>query len=270
MNPPQQPKLRLKDRRRRLLWVKVAAGAAVTLIALALVVYVSRLPSITIAEVHLEGTHLVDEAAAKMIVSEKLSGSYAFIIPHANAFFYPRSIGRALLNAFPPIEQVTVSRNGLTALSVSITEREAVADWCAGNPPEDVHSAASNCYLMDSEGFIYAPSSDSSLVRYYGMISENPIGQRYLPNEFGTLEKLVNGSKTLVQRTPAIVTVDQGSNDASVIFAEGGIVRFERTADPESTLNNIASVFASQSFKDHADFEYIDFRFGDKVYAKFK
>ena len=51
MAEPIQPKLRLKDRRRRLAWVKVAAGASVVAVCLVLVFYVSRLPSVTIASV---------------------------------------------------------------------------------------------------------------------------------------------------------------------------------------------------------------------------
>ena len=97
MAAPIQPKLRLQDRRRRLAWVKVAAGTSVVALALVLVFYVSHLPRITIAEVNVSGTNLVSASDVHALVSHELAGSYAFIVPHANVFVAPAASMRTML-----------------------------------------------------------------------------------------------------------------------------------------------------------------------------
>ncbi len=265
------------------MWIKVAAGTSVVVVSLALVFYVSHLSPITISEVTVSGTNLVSADEVKQSVMAKLSGSYAYLIPHANTIFAPFSgIRDAVLSSFPPVATVSVSRNGWNALEISVTERESVALWCAGIPPGEISNdnnqasasasdTKNGCYLMDGDGFVFAPSAeDPSYVHYFGELSGNPIGKKYLDGGFASLQKTLKGIGESVHRTPTEALVDNKNQDVSIAFAEGGVVRFVRATDSVSTLQNIASVFASQNFKDHSDFEYVDFRFGDKVYVKFK
>lgn len=282
MAAPLQPKLRLKDRRRRLIWVKVAAGTSVVALAIAAVFYVSHLPRMTVAEIHVSGTELVSADDVRALVSKHLVGSYAFIVPRANALAAPRgAIRDDIQKTFPPVAQASVSRTNLTTLSVVVTERKAVALWCAGVPSGELadDSATSTatgkksgaCYLMDQGGFVFAPSATTTLVRFYGDIAAaEPVGSTYLTGSFASLEKELAGIASSIKKTPKEALVDNKGQDVSVAFAEGGIVRFVRTADPQLMVENIASVFASQSFKENTEFEYADFRFGDKVYVKFK
>jgi hypothetical protein len=282
MADPIQPKLRLKDRRRRLAWVKVAAGASVVAIAIALVFYVSHLPQITIATVDVSGTDLVSADEVHALVSQELAGSYAFIVPRANAFVIPiGSIRTAIKDSFPPVANVSVSTKGLTALAVAITERQAAALWCAGIPSGEIANDSNNatsssvvagsCYLMDSSGFVFAPSATTTgYMRFYGGLSGNPVGSTYLGGGYASLQGELQDIASSIHLTPQEVLVDNGGTDVSIAFAEGGVVRFIRTADVPSTVENIASVFASQSFQQNTRFEYADFRFGDKVYVKFK
>ncbi|MDO8523961.1 MAG: FtsQ-type POTRA domain-containing protein [bacterium] len=279
---PSQPKLRLKDRRRRLMWVKVAAGTTVVAVSVALVFYVSHLPSIMIATVDVSGTNLVSADQVRSVASEKLSGSYIYLVPHANVFLAPvRSIVTAIEQSFPPVASVSVSRNNLTTLHVAIMERKPTALWCAGIPSGEISAdgnasstsahAESGCYLMDSGGFVFAKSSGTEgYVRFYGTLSGNPIGRRYLSGDFASLDTIVKDIGESIHRTPEDVLVDNDSKDVSLAFSEGGILRFIRTTDRQTVLENVASVFGSQGFKQNPDFEYVDFRFGDKVYVKFK
>ncbi len=264
------------------MWVKVAAGTAVVAVAIVLVFYVTHLPSLTISEVDVAGTNLVSAEDVQALAREKLNGSYAYLVPHANSLFAPvAAIASAIKNTYPPVAGVSISRKSMTALAIVVTERQAAALWCAGVLPGEISadgnvatssaSAASGCYLMDSSGFIYTKApSEEGFTRFYGTIVGNPIGALYLSGDFASLEKTVAGIGESISRTPDNVLVDNGGTDVSITFSEGGVLRFARTNDSQVTLQNVASVFASQSFKDHPDFEYVDFRFGDKVYVKFR
>jgi hypothetical protein len=254
------------------MWAKVAAGTGVVLVAFALFVYVAHLPSVTIAKVSVSGTDLVSAEAVRAIALAKLSGSYGYLVPHANALVAPDgAIRSAVMAAFPPVASVSVTRKGFTEMDLAVTEREPSALWCAGDAPSEPAEASADCYLMDAGGFVYATSTpEEPFVRYYGGLSADPVGQTYLAGAFPDLSKVVSGVAASLNRTPAVVAVDAATPDVSLTFRGGGVLRFERSEDPASTIQNIASVFASQSLKDHPAFEYVDFRFGDKVYVKLK
>ncbi len=265
-------------------WVKVGAGTSVVVISLALLFFVSRLPQVTIAEVDVSGTNLVPAADVQALVMQKLSGTYAFFVPRANALVVPDgSLAAAIEASFPPVQSVSLSTQGFTKLAVAITERQPAALWCAGIPSGEIANDQNNatstsaapspggCYLMDSTGFIFAPSATTTgFLSFYGGVSGNPIGSTYLTGGFASLQGELQNIASSIHRTPTETLVDNNGTDVSVAFAEGGVVRFIRTADVQSTVDNIASVFASQSFQQNTNFEYADFRFGSKVYVKFQ
>ncbi|MBV9349395.1 MAG: FtsQ-type POTRA domain-containing protein [Patescibacteria group bacterium] len=267
MATPTQPKLRLKDRRRKLMQVKVVAGTAVVLASLGLLFYVSRLPAFTIRTITVSGTNIVNAADIQKVAYDKLAGSYAFIIPRDNGIVAPVSNVRgAILAAFPPVADVSIARQNLTALDIKVTERKPAALWC--NTPTE--SPTASCYAVDSGGFIFVKDpGDPTLVRYYGMIEGEPIGTRYLNGNFRPLSQTVADIAASLNRTPETVSVDPQGNVA-LDFKEGGELRFTESANRQLMMEDIASVFASEDFKTHPQFEYVDFRFGDKVYVKFK
>lgn len=263
----QQPKLSLRDRRRRLVWVKVAAGSAVVALSLIAVWFLARIPATTIASIEVKGTLIVSADEVKKLVEEKLDGSYAYWIPYRNSLLFPkRNIENAVAIAFPPLAKITISRNGFNALTVTTEERMATALWCDGATEEEA------CYSIDKNGFIFASATDATpTIRFYGALSSVPIGSTYLDGGFASLNTLVTGIASSIHRIPETVIVDGTSNDVELAFADGGVLKFVRTtSNQRATLENIASVFASQSFKKNKEFEYADFRFGDKVYIKFK
>ncbi len=257
------------------MWVKVAAGSTVVVVSLVLMWFVVRLPAITIASVEVKGTSAVSADALKSIAEEKLNGSYAFLIPHRNSLVFPKQkIESAITDALPPLAKITISRNGFNALTITAEERMAVALWCESTSA-DVETVSSDvgapCYSMDKNGFIFASADNSSaLVRFYGVIPGTPISSTYLGGDFASLNTLVTDIASSINRIPNSVAVDTESNDVVVALKDGGLLKFVRTSDRLATLANIASVFASQSFKANKEFEYVDFRFGDKVYVKFR
>jgi hypothetical protein len=270
MPQPQQQKLSLRDRRRRMAWVKVAAGTSVVAISFLAVFYTARLPALAITAVEVKGTHLVSGDALKRLVEEKLKGSYGFIIPHRNTFLFPQAaIRTGSLKQFPALANITFLRNGLNTLTVTAEERKTVAFWCGD--ASSGNASSTSCYQMDKNGFIFTDAvSQDGYVRFYGQLSGEPVGSRYLDGAFASLKTTIEGIGTVTNHIPAEVVVDSASNDVALTFEDGGILKFVRSKDNASTLENIASVFASQNFKTKKDFEYVDFRFGDKVYVKFK
>lgn len=257
---PIQPRLRLRDRRRRVLWLKFLGVTAILLTLAGGTYYVARLPNFRITDVTVSGADMVSSEDVAALAKGKLAGSYAYVIPYSNAFFTPRGeIKTAVMNAFPPVADVKVAQKDPHTLTLALTERAPEAKWCA---------SADDCYLMDKGGFIFAKAdAEQNLVAYSGVVSGNPIGQTF--PDFASLDGFIRRTAETITRGVTAVSID-GNGDVFMTLAGGGVVKFVETDATDATLENIASVFASQSFKNKPDFEYADFRYGNKVYVKFK
>jgi cell division septal protein FtsQ len=248
------------------MWIKTAAGSAVVVLTLVAVYFVSRLDDFLISEVKVEGASIVNAESVKKITDDELTGTYGILIPHSNALFAPKNeIEKSILASFPEVKSVSISDFGFQTLIVKVEERVTAAAWCAG---QDV--SKSDCYAMDENGFIFMKlASADGYVRYFGAVDSEPLGNTFLAGDFNTLTAFVGETVRSINRAADSVVIES-DNDATLAFVGGGELRFVITEDTQATLENIASVFASQSFKTKRDFEYADFRYGNKVYVKFK
>lgn len=264
---PVQPKLRLRDRRRKVLQIKILVGAGLFLFALVSIFFLARLSEVTISTIEIQGTVLADQVLVKKIADDTLSGSYALLIPKKNALFVPTNeIAHAITSTFPVIMEAKVTHTSPTALSIAVTERSPAALWCL--PRAD--ATLEKCYMMDDGGFIYMNADTvNTFVRFLGVLPDNPVGSVFLKGEFPTLRAFVEEIGKTLNRVALSVSVEE-NKDVSVTFVGGGELKFVMTEDSAGTLENIASIFNSQKLKGKTDFEYADFRFGNKVYVKFK
>jgi hypothetical protein len=258
-------KLSLKERRRRArLWI--VSGAAVLLLAVFVgAAFALRSSTVTIASVAVVGQTYTRADLVEDVVWSKLHGSYFFIIPRASAFFYPKQeIKKEIESLFVSVRSADITREGFTGLTVSITDRQPDALWCEGE------EAVGACYFMDEEGVVFLRAeTESSLLRFGGALSGDPLRQSYLAGSYASLSGFLKKLNGATGRTPERVFVDS-NEDVSVFFKEGGVVLFTKGGVDDALLDNIASVFVSRRLKDDATLDYADFRFGNKVYVKFK
>lgn len=254
----------LKEKRARKRNILIGVGVFALVVIVVGIGFLSRLPEVTITEVRVDGTAFIDEEAVRAFVHEKLAGSYLWVVPRKNTFFYPEhTIEKTLPDVFLPINLVDVTRDGFTSIVVAIEERQSVATWCAST------ASSSPCYLMDSTGFLFEEETESpGVVTYVGGVSGEPLGSYFIDGEFPVLRDIIDGMHAATNRSVAQVVIDE-YDDIYVYFREGGEVRFVRAYEPKTLLDNIASVFSSRRFETEEYLEYADFRFGNKVYVKF-
>lgn len=261
--PRKKKKLSLKTKRRLVRYFKWGLGATAFVGFFVSFLILARLPEITIAVVKVEGTYFSDDSLVHEVVEGKLKGSYAFLVPKKNAFAVPANgIEKELLSVFPSIQGVSITKDSLNTLRVSVSERIPVAKWCRD------FSSTSPCYLMDKDGFIFTPEEGNNFLTYSGHIDTRPVGKTFLHGDFEALNNTVSNLEETTARTPTNVLVDE-YDDVTVYFKEGGELKFVRSFDETILLNNVASVFASQRFDTDEELLYADFRFGNKVYVKF-
>lgn len=273
-----QSRLRARRRRRRAL-----VGACALLILLALLgglVWLSRAPFLRITAVAVSGAQTVATSRLDADVREQISGAYLGLFPRDNIFLYPRQrISKLLLNTYPSFSRVDVHAADFHTVAVEVAEREPVALWCPSAGSGQVPSAGGEaCSYLDENGLAYAPApqfSEAPYVFYQGALAttSSPALMQYLtPGEFQSLRALV---EALMQKEPddPIGTVAVDSNlDVRAYFHDDFLLMFSLKDDGGDVFERFSLALIADPFKGKtlSDFEYLDLRFGNKLYYKAK
>ncbi len=266
-----ESRVRAKRRKRRITFVSIIV--LLFLLVLGGLVGLSHAGFLRITSIEVSGEQTMSAASVQDIVQSTIAGSYWHLFAKNNIFLYPKSkIEAALPAAMPVIASAEVHTVNFYTIEVSIVERQPKALWCG----ESVEASSTNCLLLDQQGVAYAPSANFSgdaYKRYFGALSGSSTPLQYLtPASFISLDALVD---TLAQNQPqdAIVSVSADTNsDVHVGFASGFTLLFALSQDGGDVYQHFLLALQSDPFKGHtiADFEYLDLRFGDRLYYKLK
>lgn len=279
---PQKRPLPLRARRRRVR-AGIIVGILIVLAGLVFGVhYVSYLPQLSVQRIVVVGAKDVQPQLVSDYVQSILDdGSYHFL-SRKNIFLYPaKVIEKDVVANFPRIDSVHASRPALfsTELDVAVTERQPVALWC---------DPSALCYQMDKSGFIFAVAPVASSTGYVfqgglpaqaGIASDsmdstsspqastNPIGKLFASTHLPALTALLT---ELGQAgfTPQGATVENDS-DFSVPLTQGFLLKASFGESPDQLVKNLQLVLVSEPLVGkEAQLEYVDLRFGDRVYYK--
>jgi cell division septal protein FtsQ len=295
---------RLRDRRRK---IRIYMGAAATIFVAGIVWaigYASYLPEYSIQKVSIKGTKAVHEKIVYDYIETRLyNGTSPFFSPRNIFLFDGGPIEKGIVDFFPRIASAHISRSSLlaTAITAEIEERQPFALWCQSGEGE-----SRDCYVMDKTGFIYTQQSpqdalastaasstgamyifegglnaqtmtraqnvgttsaatSSVLVSYY----DHPIGHTFvdthLPGIVAFLDLLVQSGFH-----PRGAKVESDA-DFSVRLAENFIIKASFGEDADQLARNLDLILGSDALQGKQNqLEYIDLRFGDRVYYKLK
>ena len=264
----------LRARRRR---IRAGIAFSIMLVLIGIgygVHYVSYLPQFNVRTVVVEGAERLPQQLVRTYVESELhSGSYRFIAP-TNILTYPReALEIAVANFFPRIKSVSISRASLlaTAAVVHVEERSAFARWC----PSSATELESECSIMDESGFIFASASSTNLtsstayVFSGGIASSSPIGKTFeaghIPGILALLRLLQNANFVPLGAD----VVDE--KDFNVHLGQGFFLKVSFGGNPDVLVRNLQLVLNSEVLQGkQSSIEYIDLRFGNRVYYKLR
>lgn len=268
---------RLRARRRKI----IIGQTALIFIFLAglwvLIFWSSGLSSINIRTIEVSGTSFVSSNEVAADAKKSLVGRYFFTVPKTNIFFYPKSdIEKNIIEAFPAVQSVSVGFKNFHTIGIWLLERQAEALWC--EPAEPAAGSAGSCYLLDANGLIFAPFSavgttSPAFIKFYSAApKKNPIGQIYAAAEY--FQSLLAFAKNLNTLGFAVSSFSEGSEgDFEAKLFKGVRLIISRDIDLDSVLNNFQTIVSDPPFIASgglAKVDYIDLRFGDKVFYKKK
>jgi cell division septal protein FtsQ len=232
--------------------------------------------------VQTDGSLSNDELAAT--IKNELQGTYFGFLPKDSVFLNKiKSLETALHTQHPRIAKTNVQRAGFSTIHATVEERTPSALWCGDVVPpiayekttEDMRTTEElwgNCYLIDKTGFIYANApffSGNMFPRYYGSLNTaEPIAQQYMPTDQFEAWQNFYTSLTHKDSVPqALLFVDE--RDIELYLTNGLRVLIPRDQTPEVILERLITLLESDTIDKDKKVNYIDLRFGNKVYVKY-
>ncbi|MBX4210780.1 FtsQ-type POTRA domain-containing protein [Candidatus Parcubacteria bacterium] len=237
--------------------------------------FLLRRPFMIISKVNFIGNAVTTDAELESAVTKSIAGAYLGIFPKTNAFIFPKSdVEREIMSDFKRIASVEVKRDNLKTVSIQITERSPQALWCTSDINGTTVHFSSDCYFMDQTGYIFSPSpefSPTALLRFYGYVKNDPIGTKYFSEAVFSGLFTFSKNVTMLGLKPLRVYYNS-DGDFELYIEKGGKILFARDTDFQKSFSNLQTLLSDQQAKINNDgkltVDYIDLRFGNKIYYK--
>ena len=282
---------RVTQKRRRAIIVRLVLLFVLIAAVITLAVVVIRLDAFKVQEISVAGNREISADDIRNVAEEYATGSVGFIFPKSNILLYPVGTVEASLKLkYPQLSEVLVTRAGLSAIHVQVLERQPRAMWCKSESLSD-----DECFLIDEKGYIYSkttpdilailPSASSTpLIYFYGGVDDatttSPIGMTLrTTSRFLDILALVRNIQDSKLDAFGVLIVD--AHEFSVLLSDGAELLFSDARPLDESFANLKTALSSDAFKATSSkatsasstskgFEYIDTRFGNKVFFKMK
>lgn len=212
------------------------------------------------------GNNHVAELDIKQIIHEKISGSYLGIIPKKQIGLIDDQLIRdTLVSRYSEIQDVLITREGLTELVVNVDERTDTYIYC-----DEV------CYSFDAKGYLFRePSAEELKKEFIKYTSKN----NYKITEEFLSERILSELQVLLDSLEGkgleITKVHELSAFTLQLFTNKGVkILIPRQDSYDEVYSTLIKLFATSEFtldKENKDFQkdyvYINIQFGNKVFS---
>lgn len=290
---------KLRKRRKREFWIKLSLVIVVLLCFVFSISKISEINRINISQFKISGNEVVTSELIKKTTSDILSNKYLKLFSKSNFLIYPKDkIEETLLETFPRLNKVDLDIDSFNILKISIEERDPYALLCKkGLFKEDKKylnqtnaetfdkeneeektpkELKERCLFLDNAGFVFGKAPNFSkevFFKYYvGLADISLIGKYAFEIEkFKEIDSFIQFIDGLGLNPYKLET--DGIKNYEIFFGENSRLIFEVDQDIKEVTTNLQSVlnmdeFADEGFIGHID--YIDLRFGNKVFYKIK
>jgi predicted nucleic acid-binding Zn ribbon protein len=246
----------------------------------------SRIRGFSINQIEINGNNVIKKNEIETLVSKHLEGKYIYLFPKSNSLIYPRvKIYNDLIYSFPRIEDLFVYVEKFKTLKIDITERAGSYLYCGKEIPEEESEVGENCYFIDQDGYIFdkAPYFSGNIYFKYfmGLLDnpEDPSGQEIMAEQsFRNLVNFIKGISKLGFQSTHIFVDTEGISHLYLKEGQKGLqpeIVFRDQENLDSVLEDFSLAMKKQEFADeiiskYDDLLYIDLRFKNKVFYKFK
>lgn len=239
-----------------------------------------------IATIDILGTQAVDKNEIALFMREKLQGNYFFVYARDNSVIFPRrEIEVGLLERFPRLKNVSISRRTFSHIVLEATERKPYMLWCGEEIEQEAQTQA-GCWFVDDTGFVFtrAPIFSEGVYReiYSPLLKireEVPLQATIPSDRFLFTREFNERIERELGSTSHIFIKPEG--EYGIVMRESALypvladaeVRFKDGQSAEHLIKNLLAAIPVQFPVDSIPQKklfYIDLRFGNKVFFGFE
>ena len=214
-----------------------------------------------VEKIIVNGEQKTTKEEIESLVSKRLENTVLFFKTKSILAVNGEQIERDVLDAFPVVSKVSVSKNFFDAISVQVTERAAVALWCEND----------HCFLLDNRGVIFEGAQlDSGLtvVETAQSLGEPSLGKTVMAEDKIAQILAIKSKLTETLQIPIIKATLLSDERLDVDTTEGWLIRFNLKGDLDWQVTELKLALEKQiSPEKRKSLEYIDLRFS-RVYYK--
>lgn len=224
----------------------------------------ARISYFKIKRVAIEGNATLGSEGLTSDVLGATVGNYFFIFPKSNILLASSAnIEEKILNDFPRIRKISISKNLPDSLSVKIEERKPTALLCDSG----------GCFFIDENGFAFEKSpsfSGNIFIKFTDERDNNFLAQKQLiPEEqFKGLAAFINVASNKDIKTTDVILKKEGIYNLNT--QEGWQIILSERNDLKIAADNLKIALENQIKEKRQNLEYIDLRLPNKVFYKFK
>jgi hypothetical protein len=272
---------KLRARRRKLLFIRTGIAIFAAVLIIGGFSLVSKLKMLSVSAVTFSGNQVVTNTELQEVVDMSLRGNYLGLFSKRNILLFPKKhILASVADAFPRIQTADLELEDTNSIRITVEERKPHALWCDHVALLDEDQIRKGCYFMDDHGLIFAPApyfSGSVFFRYFGAVKGEPVGLRYLSEDMFKALELLRQDLAEIDIPVAGIEV-KDNNEIEILFTQSVKQGAARTGKILATMNDLGRTFenvetfvresrvSDRKFLDNV--EYIDVRFGNKVFYK--
>ena len=213
-----------------------------------------------IKHIEITGNRKVETEKILQIVQ---SNSNHFVLLNIN------ELGKALLNEFPRIKQVTIKKKPLDSLEIIVAERRGIAIWCP--MLETQANQEEQCFALDSQGIMFEEISPGELLFRIGFERrmEAVLGDRIIAQE--TMAKLLLFHENIKRFLEVFQYTIVSEERINIRISEGWDIYVALKENIEWQSDKLKVVIEKDILEERrSNLEYIDLRFGDQAFIKYR
>jgi len=236
-----------------------------------------------IKEIKISGNQKIATKEIENIVSQQVNKKIFFFIPRNIFLINFKKIDQTISEKFLVIAKVILKKEFPNTIFVSIEERVAIGVWCKpitdfqeSNSDEEekekiVLISDSDCFNLDNEGVIFEQSRErTGLIIKSG--KEISLGEKVIEKDY--LEAILEIERTIKKDSQINIkeffVPDEGEK-LIVKTSDNWEIYFNSTKNISDQVFNLNLVLKEKIPNEQmGNLEYIDLRFGNRVYIKYK
>lgn len=269
--PKRKEKSRGNIRARMVRWLFLGG------IALSALVYVPHIPQLQIEEIEVGGVDEKTGGEIREFVIDALAGKVGGVVPRRMFFAVGSTrLAERIGHEFPKLKEVQVRKRFPDSLTIQASERELFAILC-NDKERDISSVSAlvKCAYLDADGIAYSAApifAGRLILKIRTDFEEIAIGREvFVP---ALIEKFRFITLALASKMGIAVEwfelSERVPSEFRVATADGLSLFFRVEDEYENAFRVLGRVLENEIGDRRARVDYIDLRFGNKVFYKMK